>query len=73
MTFNGAVPDPTQQTDVGGRVSMEFDRLGAGQQSTIWLSFQVNPTTIGHRRANAVLLDGQSVVARVHRTLTVFP
>jgi len=52
---------------------MEFDRLPAGRRSTIWLSFQVNPTTIGHRNTDADLYDGGTVVAHVHRTLTVFP
>jgi hypothetical protein len=73
MTFNGAVPDPTQQSEVGGRVAMEFDRLPANQHATVWLSFQVNPTTIGTRDTDAELDDGQSLVARVHRTLTVVP
>ena len=73
MTFNGAVPDPTQQTDVGDRVAMEFDRLPAGQHSTVWLSFQVNPTTLGNRHTDAELDDGQSVVARIHRTVRVVP
>jgi hypothetical protein len=73
MTFNGAVPDPSQQSDVGGRVAMEFDRLPANQHATVWLSFQVNPTTLGHREADAELDDGESVVARVHHALTVIP
>jgi hypothetical protein len=73
ITFNGAVPDPTQQSDVGGRVAMEFDRLPAHQHATVWLSFQVNPTTLGTRDTDAELDDGQSVVARVHRTLTIAP
>lgn len=73
VTFNGAVPDPTQQTDVGGRVALEFDRLPANQHATVWLSFQVNPTTLGHRRTDAQLDDGATLVARVHRTLTIFP
>jgi hypothetical protein len=73
MTFNGAVPDPMQQSDVGGRVAMQFDGVPAGQHSTVWLSFQANPTTVGHRKANAELDDGNTVIARVHRTLTIFP
>ena len=73
MTFNGAVPDPSQQIDVGGRVAMEFDRLAARQQSTVWLSFQANPTTVGRRDTDAELDDGQTVVARIHRTLRVLP
>jgi hypothetical protein len=35
--------------------------------------YQVNPTTLGHRRTDAQLADGATLVARVHRTLTIFP
>jgi hypothetical protein len=73
MTFNGAVPDPMQQTSVGPRVAFEFDRLAANQHSTVWMSFQVNPTTLGRRKTDAELLDGATVVARVHRSLRVIP
>jgi Tfp pilus assembly protein PilX len=73
MTFNGAVPDPMQEMDVGGRVALQLDKLSAGQHSTVWLSFQVNPTTVGKRRADVELDDGQTVIARIHRTLTVLP
>jgi hypothetical protein len=73
MTFNGAVPDPMRQTDVGARVAFEFDQLEANQHSTVWMSFQVNPTTLGKRKTDTELLDGNTLVARIHRSLRVIP
>jgi hypothetical protein len=73
MTFNGSVPDATQQSDVGSRVSLQFDSLPAGRHATIWLSFQANPTTAGRRRIDAELVDGATPVATVRRTIRVFP
>jgi hypothetical protein len=73
MTFNGAVPDPSQQSDIGSKVSFQFDPLPAGQHATVWLSFQANPTTAGERRIDAELVDGGTPVATVRRSMRVFP
>jgi hypothetical protein len=38
-----------------------------------WIEFQVNPTTVGHRRQNVELDDGGKQILTAHRTLTVYP
>ena len=37
------------------------------------MQFQVNPTNVGRRSGNVELYDGESLIATVHRTITVFP
>jgi hypothetical protein len=40
---------------------------------TFWISLQVNPTNVGRRPQNVWLYDGSSLIAVIHRTITVFP
>jgi hypothetical protein len=37
------------------------------------MSFQVNPTTFGHRDTSVQLLDGDEPILTAHRTLTIYP
>jgi hypothetical protein len=37
------------------------------------MDFQVNPTTVGRQSQNVELLDGDTHIATIERTLTVFP
>ena len=41
--------------------------------SSSTLQFQVNPTTVGRRSQAVELYDGSRLVARVNRTVTVYP
>ena len=37
------------------------------------MQFQVNPTNVGRRSAAVALYDGNELLARVDRTVTVYP
>ena len=37
------------------------------------MQFQVNPTNVGRRSADVELYDGETLIATVERTMTVFP
>jgi hypothetical protein len=39
----------------------------------VFADWQVNPTTVTRRHVNADVYDGGKLLARAHRTLTVFP
>jgi hypothetical protein len=39
----------------------------------VWLYFQVNPTNVGNRTEDVELDDGSTMIAHVHRSLTIFP
>ena len=52
----------------------DLGRIAAGGSFLLFLQFQVNPTNVAwHRPQNVELDDGNQVLARLHRTITVFP
>jgi hypothetical protein len=73
MTINTIVPEAAAQADDQGRLVLAYDRLPAGRTLTVRVQFQVNPVKIGVEDQGVELRDGARTVARVHRTLTVFP
>ena len=73
MTINGNAPDPSTQTTRDGKVVMTFDSLRPGQKLVFWMSFQANPTNVGHRSENVELDDGNTPLVEVRRSITIFP
>jgi hypothetical protein len=73
MTINGNAPQPSTQTTRDGKVVMTFDSLQPGQKLVFWMSFQANPTNIGHRAENVQLDDGNTPLVKVRRSITIFP
>lgn len=73
MSVNSIVPNPTNQSTQDGSVVLSYGKLPAGQTLVSWIYFQVNPTNVGRRREDVVLEDGNTPIARVHRSMTIFP
>jgi hypothetical protein len=74
MSVNSIEPQPQQESsDAQGRPVLTLGPLRAGERSRLFAYFQVNPTNVGRRSQDVELLDGGEVVARVDRTVTVFP
>ena len=74
MSWNSAEPSPVSETSDNGRFSLDLGRIAAGHSYILFLQFQVNPTNVAwHRPQNVELDDGHRVLARIHRTITVFP
>ncbi len=73
MTLNTLEPSPVSETSQNGSLRLEFGRIEAGQDFKVFLSFQVNPTTVSHRDQSVELVDGNRAIATVHRTMTVYP
>lgn len=74
MSWNSAQPSPVAMTSDNGRFSLDLGRIKAGHSFLLFLQFQVNPTNVAwHRPQNVELDDGHHVLARIHRTITVFP
>jgi hypothetical protein len=73
LTLNTVQPEPATSKSEDAGVALEFDPLPAGRRLTLYLQFQVNPTTVGRRAQDVVLQDGSRTIARVDRTVTVFP
>jgi hypothetical protein len=74
MSMNTVEPSPAAQTSDDGRFSFDLGHIAAGHSFIFFLQFQVNPTNVAwHRPQNVELDDGNQVLARLHRTITVFP
>jgi hypothetical protein len=73
MTLNTVEPSPVSETSQNGSLRLELGRIEGGQQFKLFLSFQVNPTTVSHRDQDVQLVDGNRLIATVHRTMTVYP
>lgn len=73
ITVNTTTPEPESEDTDGPRPVLAFSELAAGDELVLRIAFQVNPTTVGRRPQDVELRDGDRVIARVRRTLTVFP
>ena len=74
MSMNTVEPSPVDETSDNGRFSFSLGHIAAGHSFILFLQFQANPTNVGwHRPQNVELDDGGQVIARIHRTITVFP
>jgi hypothetical protein len=73
MSVNSIVPEPSSETSHDGQVMLSYGDLPAGKALVCWIYFQANPTNVGKRREDVALLDGAQQLARVHRSLTIFP
>jgi hypothetical protein len=74
MSMNTVEPVPINQASDNGRLSFQLGHIAAGRSFILFLQFQVNPTNVAwHRPQNVELDDGNQVIARLHRTITVFP
>jgi hypothetical protein len=73
MTLNTLEPSPTDETSVNGAIRLDFGQIDAGNRFDVFLQYQVNPTTVGKRKQWVDLMDGDTTVASIRRTLVIFP
>jgi hypothetical protein len=74
MQVNSISPDAESQAQrAGDRLVLTYPALAAGDELTIRLQFQVDPTHVGRRPYDVELDDAETSVARVHRTITTLP
>jgi hypothetical protein len=73
MTFNGLTPQPSNASAQGRWEVFDFGALPAGVAFPVWISWQVNPTTVGRHSQDVALYNGGTELMTVHRTVTVFP
>lgn len=73
MHINTIEPAPVGEASRGGRLALDFGHIAAGDTLTAYLEFQVNPTTVGRRSQAAALYDGETLLTRSDRTVTVYP
>ena len=73
ITVNTIEPAPLGEASKDGRLSLELGHIPAGAKHVLYVQSQVNPTNLGHRAADVDLLDGDTPIAHVDRSVTVFP
>ena len=73
MTLTTLEPSPASEWSAGDRLKLRFGGLRPGQSMRVWTDWQVNPTNLGSQSQGVTLDDGARGVARVDRSVTVFP
>jgi len=73
ITINTIEPSPVGEASRDGKLALDLGHVPAGTTYLLFLQGQVNPTNLGRRSQDAVLYDGDTFVARIDRTITVFP
>jgi hypothetical protein len=73
MQVNSINPQPVNEGSRNGRLVLQLGHIPAGSSYIEFIEFQVNPTNIGHRSQNVELDDGNTVLLKIHRTITIFP
>jgi hypothetical protein len=73
MSINTLEPSPVDETWRGDALELTLPPIAAGQTFSFYMQFQVNPTNVGRHPADVTLRDGDTPVATVHHTLTIYP
>ena len=73
ITLNTLVPSPVGEANRDGKIAFDLGRVRAGTEHVFFLHFQVNPTEIGTRPQDVQLLDGETPLLTIDRTVTIFP
>jgi hypothetical protein len=72
-SINTIEPSPVDESGRDGRLSLGYGTLEAGEQLTVYLQLQVNPTNVGRRSQRVELRNGPELIATADRSVTVFP
>jgi hypothetical protein len=73
MHINTIEPSPVGEASRDGKLALDFGRVPPGDFVVAYLQFQVNPTNVGRRSQDVELYDGEELLARVDRTVTILP
>jgi hypothetical protein len=73
MHLNTLEPAPIGEASRDGRIALDFGRVPSGRSLLVFMQFQVNPTNVGRHSHDVELHDGETLLARIDRTVTVFP
>ena len=73
ITLNTLVPSPVGEANRDGKIALDLGHVRAGTEHVFFLHFQVNPTETGRRPQDVGLLDGETPLLHLDRTVTIFP
>jgi hypothetical protein len=73
MQINTIEPSPVGEGSNDGRLVLTLGHVPRGQRYILFMQFQVNATNVGRRQQNVRLYDGTTLLATIHRRITIFP
>jgi hypothetical protein len=73
LTQNTSSPEPAEERTDNGRIVLEYDTIPAHRKLEVWLAYQVNPTHVGTTDQDVELWDGNTRLAHLEHSFTVFP
>ena len=73
ITLNTLVPSPVGEANRDGKIVFDLGHVRAGTEHVFFLHFQVNPTEVGRRPQDVALLDGETPLLHIDRTVTIYP
>ena len=73
MHLNTLEPAPIGEASRDGRIALDFGRVPPGDSLLVFMQFQVNPTNVGRHSHDVELYDGETMLARIDRIVTIFP
>jgi hypothetical protein len=73
VTLNTLEPAPVGEASRDGRIALDLGRIPAGDEHTLFLHFQVNPTAVGMRSQDVELYDGERLLVSFDRDAIIWP
>ncbi len=73
MTLNGIAPQASNDNGSDRGLDLDYQQLDAGKPFVMWISWQVNPTTVGSRSQDVTIDDGSKELVTMHRATFIFP
>jgi hypothetical protein len=73
MSINTIEPSPVDEASDNGKLVFTLGPIGAGKSHVLFMQFQVNPTNVSHAPRTVELFDGNTRLASIKQTVTVYP
>jgi hypothetical protein len=74
MSVNTIEPSPLGEASANGKLSLDLGHVPKGQSFVLYMQFQVNATNVAWKRSQDVeLLDGDTPLLHLDRSVTIFP
>ncbi len=74
LQVNTIEPGASSESSRGDSVVLAYDQtIPAGRTFTVYMQFQLDPTSVGRTRAAVSIADGTTTLASVHRSLRRLP
>jgi hypothetical protein len=73
ITVNTIEPSPVDEASRNGKIALTLGHIPATHSHILFIQAQVNPTNVGRRAQNVWLYDGDRLLAKLDRTVTIFP